>query len=80
MSSPQISIFRGPTRVDNWKTVADPTGEMKKHLQTAVTLELYTIPLYLFAQYSVTDETTADAIKGQPTNGPLSFNSLTVNL
>lgn len=29
---------------------------LKKHLQTAVSIELYTIPLYLFAAYSIKNQ------------------------
>jgi Ferritin-like len=38
-----------------WSELSLPLAlkTLKEHLQTAVTVELYTIPLYLFAAYSI---------------------------
>jgi hypothetical protein len=65
-SSTLLPIFKGPEPVLDWETVEDPVKKMKEHLQTAMTLELYTTPLYLFALYSVdgSDDATRD-IKSQ---------------
>jgi hypothetical protein len=45
-------IYRAPTAPPDW---AGPDGlaALKRHLQTAVIVELHTIPLYLFAAYSI---------------------------
>jgi len=78
-----LPIFRGPEPVIDWDTVDDPVGKMKEHLQTAVTLELYTTPLYLFALYSVNGSDSArGAIASQSLNNPLRllFNSLMATL
>lgn len=47
-------VYKAPTSRPGWE---GPTGleELKKHLQTAVLVELHTIPLYLFAAYSIND-------------------------
>lgn len=79
MSTP---IFAGPEPVPDWEKLndADAITRMKEHLQIAVTLELHTVPLYLFALYSV-NEGNSDAainIKRQSNNSPLSFSSLMV--
>ena len=58
MSTPPGPIFRAPSTVD-WENDPDPVARMKEHLQTAVTLELYTTPLYLFALYSVNGNSVA---------------------
>jgi hypothetical protein len=42
-------VYRAPTKAPTeWTLTA-----LRQHLQTAVILELYTIPLYLFAMYSI---------------------------
>jgi len=44
---------RGPP----WDALAERAHKiLEQHLQTAITLELYTIPMYLFAAYSIKDE------------------------
>lgn len=78
-----LPIFKGPEPVIDWDTVEDPVGKMKEHLQTAVTLELYTTPLYLFALYSVDGNAPArNAIASQSLNNPfrLLFNLLLATL
>lgn len=54
MATLKRPIFKAPTQPPDW---AGPEGltELKKHLQTAVLIELHTIPLYLFAAYSIDD-------------------------
>ncbi|KAJ1300231.1 hypothetical protein OPQ81_005060 [Rhizoctonia solani] len=44
-------IYRAPTAPPGEWTLTS----LRQHLQTAVLLELYTIPLYLFAKYSIND-------------------------
>ncbi|KAG8908752.1 hypothetical protein FRB99_002990 [Tulasnella sp. 403] len=39
--------------------IDDALKELKQHLQTAVLIELYTIPLYLYAAYSIRDNLPA---------------------
>jgi len=51
-------IFKAPRGRPSWK---GPQGlaELQRHLQTAMLLELHTIPLYLYAAYSVKDNPLA---------------------
>jgi len=58
MSALRRPVYKAPTTVD-WENDLDPVARMKEHLQIAVTLELYTTPLYLFALYSVNGDSTA---------------------
>ncbi|KAF9070234.1 ferritin-like-domain-containing protein [Rhodocollybia butyracea] len=56
--SPQQSlkrpIYRAPTGLPDWEG-EDGLEKLHEHLQTAVLIELHTIPLYLFAAYSIKD-------------------------
>lgn len=52
-----------PAHAPNWSG-PDGLEELKNHLQTAVILELHTIPLYLFAMYSIKDQADDSAAKG----------------
>jgi hypothetical protein len=47
-------IYEGPPVKPDWEAKG-AIEELKKHLQTAILLELHTIPLYLFAAYSIKD-------------------------
>lgn len=48
-------IFKAPKKAPDWREgdLDEQYKELKMHLQTAVILEMYTIPLYLFAAYSI---------------------------
>lgn len=54
-------IFKKPKSKPDWHG-PDALKELQQHLQTAVLVELYTIPLYLFAAYSVKKEESANSI------------------
>ncbi|KAF8201995.1 ferritin-like-domain-containing protein [Mycena galopus ATCC 62051] len=45
-------VYRAPTSPPDWNG-PESLEQLKRHLQTAVILELHTIPLYLFAAYSI---------------------------
>lgn len=45
-------IFKKPKSKPDWHG-PNALKELQQHLQTAVLVELYTIPLYLFAAYSL---------------------------
>src|SRR5882762_5562520 len=51
-------MFAAPRRPPNWR---DPNAieELKLHLQTALLVELHTIPLYLYSAYSIKDDRLA---------------------
>jgi hypothetical protein len=53
-------IFRLPTPGEGgWPATDDSLHKMQQHLQTAVLIELTTIPLYLYAAYSIKDDPKA---------------------
>ncbi|KAG8856460.1 hypothetical protein FRB96_006426 [Tulasnella sp. 330] len=58
MSEHDQPIFKAPKNAPTWK---GPQGlkELQRHLQTAMILELHTIPLYLYAAYSVKNDQLA---------------------
>ena len=58
MASPKQTNFEAP----KGPPVAWTLDVLKNHLQTAMLVELYTIPLYLFAAYSITSSSN-DAAK-----------------
>ncbi|CAE6467231.1 unnamed protein product [Rhizoctonia solani] len=58
-------VFRAPIEAPKEWTLA----ALRQHLQTAVILELYTIPLYLFSMYSIN---TDDAQPESPEQGAVS--------
>jgi hypothetical protein len=45
-----------------WPATDDSLRDMKRHLQTAVLIELSTIPVYLYAAYSIKDDNSASKI------------------
>lgn len=51
-------VFNAPKVPPNWETLPNDEAleALRAHLQTAVILELYTIPLYLYAAYSIKDQ------------------------
>ncbi|KZP10282.1 hypothetical protein FIBSPDRAFT_963272 [Athelia psychrophila] len=55
MPAPNRPVHEPPRRPPDWKNmpVLDGIAELKRHLHTAMLVELYTIPLYLFAAYSI---------------------------
>jgi len=57
----QPPIYDAPTGPPDWNG-ENGLEELKKHLQTAVLLELHTIPLYLFAAYSIKEDSSANEI------------------
>lgn len=55
MPAPNRPVHEPPKSPPDWKNmpVLDGIAELKRHLHTAMLVELYTIPLYLFAAYSI---------------------------
>lgn len=53
MSSDEL--FNPPDTPVNWDD-DDALDQLRLRLQTAVLLEMYTIPLYLFSYYSIKDD------------------------
>ncbi|KAI0684995.1 ferritin-like-domain-containing protein [Cytidiella melzeri] len=53
----QKPAFPPPQEPPSWRNgdLDHLLDELKQHLQTAIILEMYTIPLYLFAAYSIKD-------------------------
>jgi hypothetical protein len=47
-------VYKAPKGPPDWDA-EDALETFKQHLQTAVILELHTIPLYLYAAYSIKD-------------------------
>ncbi|KAG8908748.1 hypothetical protein FRB99_002986 [Tulasnella sp. 403] len=54
-------VYRAPTIPPNWEElpIDKAIEELKRHLQTAMLVELHTIPLYLYAAYSIKDNPQA---------------------
>lgn len=66
MFTTMVELVRPPSEIPpgapDWSG-PDSLNELKSHLQTAVRLELHTIPLYLFAMYSIKDQTDDSAVR-----------------